>query len=96
MQLAAGYQVWGGLLTPIVRPRVVWVAGLLRGLTIWIPPRVVLLQIAENQFVPATAGLALPRFLPEFSTQVVVWFNRIGNGVLTVESLRCCGSCARR
>jgi hypothetical protein len=50
------------LLTPIVLPLVVWVAGLLRGLTIWIPPRVVLLQIAENQFVPATAGTGAGAF----------------------------------
>lgn len=28
MQLAAGYQVWGGLLTPIVLPLVVLVADL--------------------------------------------------------------------
>jgi predicted Na+-dependent transporter len=68
MQLAAGYQVWGGLLTPIVVPLVVLVAGLLHGLTIWIPPRVVLLEIAETQFVPLLLGLALARFLPGFST----------------------------
>ena len=84
MHLAAGYQVWGGLLTPIILPLVVLVAGLLHGLTIWIPPRVVLLQIAENQFVPLLLGLALARFLPAFSTKAVVWLNRVGNIVLTV------------
>ena len=83
MHLAAGYQVWGGLLTPIILPLVVLVAGLLHGLTIWIPPRVVLLQIAENQFVPLLLGLALARFLPGFSAKAVVWFNRLGNIVLT-------------
>src|SRR6516164_4056539 len=83
MQLAAGYQVWGGLLTPIVLPLVVWVAGLLHGLTIWIPPRAILAQIAENQFLPLLFGLALARFLPAFSEKAVVWFNRIGNAVLT-------------
>ena len=84
MHLAAGYQVWGGLLTPIMLPLVVLVAGLLHGLTIWIPPRVILLQIAENQFVPLLLGLALARFLPGFSAKAVVWFNRLGNVVLTV------------
>jgi predicted Na+-dependent transporter len=69
MHLAAGYQVWGGLLTPIVLPVVVWIAGLLHGLTIWIPPRHVLAQIAENQFVPLVLGLALARWLPSFSTK---------------------------
>jgi hypothetical protein len=84
MQLPAGYQVWGSLL-PIVLPLVVLVAGLLQGLTIWIPPRVVLLEIAENQFVPLLLGLALARFLPGFSIKAVVLFNRIGNVVLTVR-----------
>src|SRR6516165_1640501 len=84
MHLAAGYQVWGGLLTPIILPLVVLLAGLLHGLTIWIPPRVILLQIAENQFLPLLLGLALARFVPAFSSKAVVWFNRIGNIVLTV------------
>jgi len=84
MHLAAGYQVWGGLLTPIILPLVVLVAGLLHGLTIWIPPRVILLPIAENQFLPLLLGLALARFLPAFSAKAVRWFNRIGNIVLTV------------
>jgi hypothetical protein len=83
MQLAAGYQVWEGLL-PIVLPLVVLVAGLLHGRTIWITPRVFLLEIAENQFVPLLLGLARARFLPGFSTKAVVLFNRIGNVVLTV------------
>lgn len=84
MHLAAGYQVWGGLLTPIALPIVVLVAGLLHGLTIWIPPRVILLQIAENQFLPLLLGLALARFLPAFSVKAVAWLNRIGNIVLTL------------
>ena len=71
MRLAAGYQVWGGLLTPIVLPVVVWMAGLLHGLTIWIPPRHVLTQIAGNQFVPLVLGLALARWLPSFSTKAL-------------------------
>jgi predicted Na+-dependent transporter len=84
MHLAAGYQVWGGLLTPIILPLVVLVAGLMHGLTIWIPPRAILLQIAENQFVPLLLGLALARFLPALSGKAMVWLNRIGNLVLTV------------
>jgi predicted Na+-dependent transporter len=84
LHLAAGYQVWGGLLTPILLPLVVWVAGLLHGLTIWIPPRHVLAQIAENQFVPLVLGLLLARWLPSFSTKALPWMNRLGNTVLTV------------
>src|SRR5271157_4146501 len=52
MQLAAGYQVWGGLLTPILLPVVVWLAGLVYDRHMWIPPQDVLVQIVEKQFVP--------------------------------------------
>ena len=84
MQLAAGYQVWGGLLTPVILPLVVLVAGLLHGLMIWIPPRVILLEIVEKQFVPLLLGIAMARFLPDFSVKAAVWMNRLGNLVLTV------------
>jgi predicted Na+-dependent transporter len=84
MQLAAGYQVWGGLLTPIILPLVVLAAGLLHGLTIWIPPQVVLLEIIEKQFVPLLIGIAMMRFTPAFSSKAVIWMNRLGNLVLTL------------
>jgi predicted Na+-dependent transporter len=84
MHLAAGYQVWGGLLTPIILALVVLITGLLHGLMIWIPPRVVLLQIGENQFLPLLLGLAIARFLPVFSSKAVLWMNRLGNAVLTI------------
>jgi predicted Na+-dependent transporter len=84
MHLAAGYQVWGGLLTPIILPLVVYAAGLLHGLTIWIPPVDVLVQIAEKQFVPLLVGIVSAQLLPEFSSKATVWLNRIGNAVLTV------------
>lgn len=83
MQLAAGYQVWGGLLTPIMLPLVVGGAGLLYGRNIWIPPGVLLLEIAEKQFVPLLLGMVMARFLPEFSAKAQIWMNRIGNAVLT-------------
>ncbi len=82
MQLAAGYQVWGGLLTPLVLPVVVYGAGLLYGRNIWIPPQDVLMQIAEKQFVPLLVGMALAYFLPVFSGRAQVWMNRLGNAVL--------------
>jgi len=87
MHLAAGYQVWGGLLTPVMLPIVVLVAGLLHGLVIWIPPRDVLVQIVEKQFVPLLLGIAMARFLPVFSGKAVVWMNRLGNTVLTLGIL---------
>lgn len=84
MQLAAGYQVWGGLLTPIMLPLVVYCAGLLYGRNIWIPPHDILLHIGENQFVPLLLGLLLVRLLPAFSATALPWMNRVGNTALTV------------
>jgi predicted Na+-dependent transporter len=57
MHLAASYQLWGGLLTPIVLPLVVGLAGLLYGRSIWIPPRAMLVLVVEKQFVPLLVGL---------------------------------------
>jgi|SRR5271166_4809113 len=87
MQLAAGYQVWGGLLTPILLPVVVWLAGLVYDRHIWIPPQDVLVQIVEKQFVPLLLGMALAYFLPVFSGKAQVWMNRLGNAVLTLGIL---------
>ena len=84
MQLAAGYQVWGGLLTPIMLPVAVWLAGLVYDRHIWIPPQDVLVQIVEKQFVPLLLGMALAYFLPVFSGQAQVWMNRLGNAALTL------------
>src|SRR5215469_15024639 len=87
MQLAAAYQVWGGLLTPFILPVVVWTAGLLYRVRIWIPPNDVLLEIIEKQFVPLLVGMLLAHFLPAFSTSAQVWMNRLGNAVLTLGIL---------
>lgn len=84
MQLAAGYQLWGGLLTPIMLPAVVGLAGLLYGVRIWIPPGDMLLQIVEKQSVPLLVGILLAHFLPIFSAKAQPWMNGIGNAVLTL------------
>jgi predicted Na+-dependent transporter len=84
MQLAAGYQLWGGLLTPIMLPPVVYCAGLLYGRNIWIPPGDILIQIAEKSFVPLLLGMVLAYVLPAFSAKAQVWMNRLGNAVLTL------------
>jgi predicted Na+-dependent transporter len=84
MHLAAGYQLWGALLTPIVIPLVVFGAGKLYDRTIWIPPRVLLLEIVEKQFLPLLLGMALAYLLPTISAKVQPGLTMIGNVVLTV------------
>jgi predicted Na+-dependent transporter len=84
MHLAAGYQLWGALLTPIVIPLVVFAAGKLYDRTIWIPPRVLLADIAEKQFLPLLLGMALAYLLPAIAAKVQPALTMIGNVVLTV------------
>jgi len=83
MQLAASYQVGGALLTPLILPVVVWVAGHLYGREIWIPPSALLIQIAEKQFLPLLCGLALANLAPRTSARLLPVLNVVGNLILT-------------
>jgi predicted Na+-dependent transporter len=56
----------------------------LYGVRIWIPPRDVLLQILEKEFVPLLVGMVRLYFLPAFSAKAQPWMNRLGNIVLTL------------
>src|SRR5271156_2067935 len=51
-QLAAVYQVWVALLTPLMIPLLVFSAAKLYDRDVWIPPVVLLKQVAEKQFLP--------------------------------------------
>lgn len=82
MHLAASYQVWGAVLTPIMIPLMVFCAGRLYDRNIWIPPRVLLLQIVEKEFLPLLVGMALMHFAPAFCAKAQAPVNRLGNGVL--------------
>ncbi|HEY1730854.1 MAG TPA: hypothetical protein VGG15_03855, partial [Terriglobales bacterium] len=82
MHLAASYQVWGAVLTPIMIPLLVFAAAKLYDRNIWIPPRVLILQIVEKEFLPLLVGMALMHFAPAFCRKAQAPANRIGNGVL--------------
>jgi len=84
MQLAAGYQLWGALLIPVMIPLVVFVTGRLYDRHIWIPPRVLLTEIAEKQFLPLLVGMALAYLLPAISAKLQPAMTMVGNVVLTV------------
>jgi len=83
MQLAASYQVWGALLTPLILPPVVLAAGKLYGRDIWIPPSALLIQIAEKQFLPLLVGIALASLVPKASARLLPVLNVVGNLILT-------------
>jgi bile acid:Na+ symporter, BASS family len=82
LQLAASYQVWGAILTPVMIPLVVFGAAKLYNRTVWIPPRMLLLQIAENQFLPLLLGLALAYFAASFARKIQPAITAAGNGLL--------------
>ena len=82
MHLAASYQVWGAVMTPIMIPLLVYGAAKLYERDIWIPPRVVAFQILEKEFVPLLVGMALAHFAPVFAKKAQPAMNRLGNGVL--------------
>lgn len=84
MHLAASYQVWGALLTPLMIPLLVAAGAWLYGRNIWVPPMKLLWLVARQQFLPLLAGMALMRFAPAFSTKVRTGLNLAGNILLTV------------
>jgi len=84
MHLAAGYQLWGALLIPVMIPLVVFATGKLYDRDIWIPPRVLLTEIAEKQFLPLLLGMALAYLLPVIAAKLQPAMTVIGNVVLTV------------
>ena len=84
MHLAAGYQLWGALLIPVMIPLVVFTAGKLFDRDIWIPPRVLLKEIAQKQFLPLLLGMALAYLLPAIAAKLQPAMTVIGNVVLTV------------
>jgi predicted Na+-dependent transporter len=84
MQLAASYQVWGALLTPVIVPWLIAGCGWLYGRDIWVPPMKLLAVIAQQQFAPFLAGMALMWLAPAFSTRVQRVLNPVGNGLILV------------
>jgi bile acid:Na+ symporter, BASS family len=84
MHLAAGYQLWGALLTPVMIPLVVLTAGKFYNRNIWIPPRMLLTEIAEKQFLPLLLGMAVAYLLPALAAKVQPAMTLIGNVVLIV------------
>jgi BASS family bile acid:Na+ symporter len=82
MNLAASYQVWGAVMTPIMIPLMTFLAAKLYDRDIWIPPRVLAWQIITKEFVPLLVGMALMHLAPAFSKKAQQAINLIGNAVL--------------
>jgi predicted Na+-dependent transporter len=58
--------------------------GWLYGQDISVPPMKLLTVIAQQQFAPLLAGMALMWLAPAFSTRVQRWLNTIGSALLIV------------
>jgi predicted Na+-dependent transporter len=83
MHMAASYQVWAALMVPVMIPIVVAAAGKLYGRDIWIPPTVLLKQIALKQFLPLAVGMAIAWFAPKTSLRSQPVLNVLGNVLFT-------------
>lgn len=84
MQLAASYQVWSGVLTPVMIPVMLFAAAKLYNRNVWIPPRILLGQIIVKEFLPLLVGMALMQVAPVFSQKAQRGLNMLGNLTLTV------------
>ena len=84
LQLAASYQVWGALLTPVFVPLLVAAGGWWYGREIWVSPMKLLAVIAEQQFLPLIVGMTLMWLAPAFSTRAQRILNIVGNTLLLV------------
>ncbi|HUM11163.1 MAG TPA: bile acid:sodium symporter [Myxococcaceae bacterium] len=82
MHLAASYQVWGALLTPLMIPLTVHFAARLYDREVWIPPRMLLGEIAEKQFAPMLLGLLAAALLPALAARLQPVLNALGNALL--------------
>ena len=84
VQMAASYQVWSGLLTPVIVPLLVATGGWLYGRNIWVPPMKLLTVIAQQQFLPLLVGMALMWLAPAFSKRLQRGLVPIGNFIILV------------
>jgi predicted Na+-dependent transporter len=84
LHMAASYQVWAALMVPVMIPLVVMAGGKLYGRDIWIPPSVLLYQIALKQLLPLAVGMVIAWFAPTRSRHLQPTLNTLGNLVLTI------------
>lgn len=84
LQMAASYQVWSGLLTPVIVPLLVATGGWLYGRNIWVSPMKLLSVIAQQQFLPLLVGMTLAWLAPAFSRRLQRGLVPIGNLVILV------------
>jgi predicted Na+-dependent transporter len=80
--LAASYQLWCALATPLAVPVVVWAAARLYDRDVWIPPSALLLQVAKQQLLPLAGGMALMSLAPGLARRLERPLNLIGNLLL--------------
>jgi predicted Na+-dependent transporter len=84
MQMAASYQVWAALMVPVMIPIIVLLGGKFYNRDIWIPPAVLLQQIAYKQLVPLAMGMVIAWIIPGPSQRIQLRLNVLGNLLLTL------------
>ncbi len=81
--MAASYQVWAALMVPVMIPLLVGLAGKLYSRDIWIPPSMLLWQLAKQLFLPLTIGMAVAWLVPQIIERVQPVMSTVGNVMLT-------------
>ena len=84
MHLAASYQIWAAMMVPVMIPIVVAAAGKVYNQEIWIPPVVLLKQIASKQLLPLGVGMVISWIAPKVGERYQVTLNLLGNFLLTM------------
>ena len=84
MHIAASYQVWAAMMVPVMIPLVVAAAGKIYGRDIWIPPIVLLKQIALKELLPLGVGMVIVWMAPAASRRFSPLLNGVGNALLVV------------
>ncbi len=84
VQMAASYQVWSGLLTPVIVPLLVATGGWIYGREVWVPPLKLLSVIAQQQFLPLLVGMTLTWLVPAISIRLQRALVPIGNVLILV------------
>jgi bile acid:Na+ symporter, BASS family len=84
MHLAASYQIWAAMMVPLMIPIVVAAAAKMYNQDIWIPPLVLLKQIATKQLLPLALGMVTIWIAPKVGQRCQVALNLLGNFLLTI------------
>ena len=85
--IAASYQIWAGLMVPVMIPLVVAAVAHLYNRSVWIPPFDLVVQILETQFLPLAAGLVWAWAAPNLTARIHPQLSKLSNVLMMLVML---------